>query len=459
MKTLHQHLCDYAELERISFAMPGHKGGRGLLSDFKSNIAKIDVTELPDTENLHAPRHILSAASKELSALYHSKKSFFLTGGSTEGIHIMLHAAASGGKLLVNRTCHRSVVNCCVLSGIVPIFINQTPDENLLTSCRTEPLAVERALSENPDASAVMITSPSFYGTLSDIKAIAKICHAHRVPLLVDEAHGAHFAASGLPDGAMELGADMSVQSAHKTLNALNQAAFLHLSGSLIDEERVGALCTMVGTSSPSYPIIASAQLALADLAGDSWRQLCDYISNKKREIKASTHLIMPDGAIDPSRIVLGFRDYNITGFEVERILRQKYNIDIEMADYKNIVCIATPSNTRCEIDALFAAIGEICASLSTCPFKGFTLPPLPDYALSPRDAFFARGEVVPLDNAAGRVSKTAITAYPPGIALVSYGERIDNNIIKYIKELMNMGAAIEGLTSEVGVCVMTEKL
>lgn len=457
MKTLFAHLCGYAELGRISFAMPGHKGGRGFSADFKEKLVMTDVTELADTENLHAPKQTLAQAQERLARLYGSKKSFFLTGGSTEGVHIMIYAACAGGKLLVNRSCHRSVINCCVLSGIEPVFIPQETDAQLLVAKCVTPESVEKCFIENPDAAAVLITTPSYYGQIADVEAIAKVCHRHGAPLLADEAHGAHFAADGMPMGAVYCGADMAVQSAHKTLNALNQAAYLHVSGDIIDIARVTALTSMIGTSSPSYPIAASAQLAAEELSDGSWRRLADYIEEKKRGLLKRTRLFMSEG--DPARAVFGFRDYDITGYEVERRLRQEYNIDIEMSDYKNAVCIITPSNTQEEIDLLFEAVERICAE--TGRGGGMLLPsaPLPTAAVSPKRAFYADGETVPLEKAAGRVSKALVCAYPPGIALVCFGEQISKEMIEYINTIREMGASVEGLEPDGGVSVMLESI
>lgn len=456
MKTLFEHLCEYADKNRISFAMPGHKGGRGLSDEFKRRLCELDVTELSDTENLHSPNGIITAAKKELSSVYQSRESYFLTGGSTEGVHIMLHSTIKGGKLLVNRTCHRSVINCCTLAGFEPVFIPQKTDENLLVPLPTDAETVEEILSSREDIDAVMITSPSYYGHIADIKTISRVCHKFAVPLIVDEAHGSHFAAKGMPDGAIQCGADMAVQSAHKTLNALNQAAFLHINSELIDCSKVRALTTMLGTTSPSYPIVASAQLAVRELSGDKWRSLAEYINEKKRILCADTNILFPIGETDPTRIVFGFKNYDITGYEAERILREKYNIDAEMSDRHNVVCIATAANTFEDIDSLFAAVWKICQNANDGAAAALPMPPWQKAAVSPRTAFLADGEVVPPEKAAGRISKANIAAYPPGIALVGFGEIITQEMIDYILKIKELGAAVEGMEKD-GICVAAE--
>lgn len=443
MKNLFQKLSAYAALKRASFAMPGHKGGRGFSEEFKSKIAEIDVTELADTENLHAPRSLLVSASERLAKIYGSERSFFLTGGSTSGVHIMMHSVCTGGKLLVNRNCHRSVINCAALSGYRLKFLGQDTDKNLLCPLPPTAAEVEKALSEDKEIAAVLITSPDYYGHMADIAAISRVCHKEKIPLLVDEAHGAHLAAFG--KGAIMSGADMAVNSAHKTLNALNQAAYLHIKSDLVDKDRVAALAPMVQTSSPSYPIVASAELALGGI-GEEWKKLAGYIDKKRTELKKNTKVAFAEGETDPTRIVFGLSGYEITGYEMEKVLRERYNIDVEMSDRFNVVAIATPANTTEEIDSLFAAAEEILSEAAFAQNKDFPMPPAPVERMTARDAFFAKGEKTELSAAEGRVSKTNITAYPPGTAIVAIGEEITAEHIEYITGIKRLGAEIEGM-------------
>ncbi len=456
MSTLFEHLSRYADKNRISFAMPGHKGGAGLAEEFKSRIAQIDVTELSDTENLHAPKSVILSAQKKLAEIYGSSESFFLTGGSTEGVHIMLHSTIRKGKLLVNRSCHRSVINCAVLAGFSIEFIPQEMDEEINSPMPPSPQIIERILAKSNEIDAVMITSPDYYGHIADVKRIAEICHKYNLPLLVDEAHGAHFAADKMPQGAIKCGADMAVQSAHKTLNALNQAALLHIKSDIINRETVRALTTMAATSSPSYPIVASAELAVEKLSSGSWDKLAEYIKVKKNTLSRNTKVIYPKGETDPLRIVFGFGNYDITGYEAERILRERYNIDVEMSDRYNVVSIATPSNTVAQIDVLFDSVEEILAEQKESDVKAVVMPPLPERILSPREAFWSEYEKIPLTNAVSRVARTNIAAYPPGIALVSYGEKITKEMIDYILYIKELGAEVEGLDDD-KVCVVAE--
>ena len=445
MKTLFEHLTDYSKKNRASFAMPGHKGGRGFSAEFAESIVKIDVTELDGTENLHSPGKVIEAARKKLSEIYKSDESFFLTGGSTEGIHIMLHSVFKKGRVLVNRGCHRSVINCCALSGMEPVFIPQKIHPELLIPMPPEVDETERLILEN-DADAVLITSPDYYGQLCDIESFAKMCHKYNLPLLVDEAHGAHLAAKGLFGGAIEKGADMAAGSAHKTLNALNQAAYLHIKSKLIDKKRAESLTSMIGTTSPSYPIVASAELALSGLCDDSWQDLCNYIDEKRVQLKRNTRIITPAGQCDRARIVFGFVRYDISGFKAADVFSDRFGIDVEMADAHNVVMIATPSNTKEEIDLLFEAAEYIADNTPPADTeRRINQPPFPESVMSVRAAFLSDGESVPLNDAVGRISKTTVSAYPPGIALIAFGEPITAEMAEYISYLKEKGAHIEG--------------
>ncbi len=454
MKNLYERLVGYADKERISFAMPGHKGGKGFSAEFKKNIARIDVTELSDTENLHSPKCEIANAKQALATRFCSKESFFLTGGSTEGVQIMLFCAAAGGRVLTNRNCHCSVVNAAAIAGFDLCYLSQGTDSATMTPLPPTAEEVEAKLCENSDITACIITSPDYYGHIADIEGIAKVCHTHGIPLLADEAHGAALYAKGMQGGAMAKGADMAVQSAHKTLNALNQAAYLHWNSELVDIERVRRVAAMVATSSPSYPIVASAELALSELENSGWRELSDYLGRKREELLTYTDVKFPEGDTDLSRLVIGFSEYEISGYEVATRLREEYNIDIEMADMYNIVCIVTPTNEKSEIDSLFAAVADILSQAQARERIDFLKPPIAKQVMSPKDTLFAKCERVPLQDSEGRIAAATVTAYPPGTAIVAVGEKFSRAAIDYITKIGRMGAEVEGISDDLVLVV-----
>lgn len=436
---LYTHLVKYHAQNRISFAMPGHKNGRGL----GKNLLECDVTELDETENLHNPREYITASKRLLSRLFNSDESFIMTCGSTAGIQAMIAAALKPGQtLLASADCHMSVINTCALLGIRLKFIPVEIDLDFLAPKRL--YKIEKYII---GSDAVIITSPTYYGLCRDIEAISEICHKNKIPLLVDEAHGAHFAAhKEFPKPAIMSGADAVCQSAHKTLNALTGAAFLHVKGSLINRGRLKKSLAMFQTSSPSYVIAASADIARAELEAGGWDKIYALCGDFRKELSSNTDIKVLEND-DCTRLVLCFREYDITGFEIEKSLSQNYNIDVEMADLLNIVLIATPSNTAEDMAALYNALTDIVKNLKKRENAVKILPPpIFDEIISPQKAFFAKTEIIPLDESEGRVSAAAVTSYPPGIPIIYTGAKITSKQLDYIRYLRESGAEIIGL-------------
>lgn len=436
---LYTRLLEYHAKSRISFAMPGHKNGRGL----KSNLLECDVTELEETENLHHPREFTAKSKKLLSKLFNSEESFIMTCGSTAGIQAMIAASLNPGQtLLAAANCHMSVINTCALLGIRLKFIPVRTDSDFLIPNGLE--AIDKYIN---GADAVLITSPTYYGLCADIEAAAKICHKHKIPLLVDEAHGAHFAASKrFPMPAIMSGADAVCQSAHKTLNALTGAAFLHIKSKLINRGRLTKALSMFQTSSPSYVIAASADIARAELEKGGWEEICGICDAFKKRLTQNTNIKILEND-DCTRIVLGFGEYDATGFEIESRLSE-YKIDVEMADLLNIVLIVTPSNTAAELDALYDALIDIIKNLKKREKNIKILPPpVFEEVISPGKAFFSDTEKVLLDECAGRISAATVTAYPPGIPIIYMGAKITQSQLDYIRYLQEAGAEITGIS------------
>lgn len=456
---LFDKLNEYKNKKHTSFAMPGHKGGKGILKKFKKNIFKYDVTELEDTEDLHAPNHFMRESNKATSEFFGCLDSFYLVNGSTGGIFAMLCAACNpGDTIAVNRVCHISVINACAILGLEPVFI---PQEIIPTFSIPEAINQKSLVNilDTHDVKAVLITSPSYYGLCSDIETISKITHTRGIPLLVDEAHGAHFSASKrvFPKSSILQNADIVVQSAHKTLNAMNQSAFLHFNSDMVNKNKLRSALSMLQTSSPSYPIVISADLARKELqSGGKWENVyerCEYLRNK---ITATTNVQFITtmlnykyniAAVDETRIVMNFAAYNTTGFKISEILRTKYKIDIEMADLFNVVCIATPSNKERDFVRLENAIISICKNLEPSESEpAFPAPPIPKMTMSPQKAFYSNSRNVRLDEALGCVSRSTIVAYPPAVPIICAGELVDQESIGYINALKSIGAQIVGL-------------
>lgn len=438
---LYERLTDYHKKNRISFAMPGHKNGRGLRAD----LLACDVTELDATENLHRPREFVTESKRLLSKLYGSDTSYILTCGSTAAIQAMIASCVKrGGMLLAASDCHMSVINACAVLGINLKFIPREIDRDFLVADRL--LSVKKYID---GADAVIITSPTYYGMVSDIEQIAEECHSRGIPLLADEAHGAHFIADEcFPTGAIGLGADAVCQSAHKTLNALTGAAYLHVGGNLINKNRLEKALTSFQTSSPSYIIAASADLAREELERGGWGGIIDECRRFKEATSSALNIKCLEND-DPTRIVLNFCEYETTGFEISERLSEEFGIDVEMADLLNIVLIVTSSNTSKDLRSLHRALKELTKRLEKRK-TAVTIAPPPaiDGVISPSAAFFADTDTVAVENSAGMVSAVTVNAYPPGIPVICTGAKITQEQIEYIKYMQSAGAEIAGVNN-----------
>ena len=453
-------LNTYKNKNHISFAMPGHKNGRGISSELRKSFFELDVTELADTESLHEPGTVLSDMLRDTAKFYGADRSFVLVNGSTSGIFTMLMSCCNPGeRVLINRGCHISAINACIVLGLMPDFIPQEVIPTLGIADTPGSSVIENMLNENK-YSAVFITSPTYYGLSADIEGIAKITKKRNIPLLVDEAHGAHFSGNKkiFPKPAIESGADMCVQSAHKTLNAMNQTAFLHYKRGLVDENRVKKCYSIYQTTSPSYPMIASADMARCELES-SGEQMWERVLTRCNELRKNFEgtLVSPDKSwvgkynfndIDECRLVFNVGEYDITGFELAEKLRVEYKIDVEMADLYQIVMIPTPSNTDENFKMLEKSLREIIKNTKKRTAENeVIIPPKTERVISPAQAFYKKGKFVPVDKAVGCVAKSMVVPYPPGIAVLVPGEKITAEIIEYIQCLIKSGAEIHGLT------------
>lgn len=435
---IYSRLNEYHKKGRISFAMPGHKNLRGLAPD----LQLCDVTELPSTVDLHHEDEYVKRANRLLSELYGSRESFIMTCGSTAGIQAMLSSVLKpGDKLLAASDCHMSVINTCALCGFKLRLIPVNMDNEFLIPGELADFEI------TPDVKAVIVTSPNYYGVVRDIKGLAKKCHEAGVLLLVDEAHGAHFIGSeGFPESSVQLGADIVCQSAHKTLNALTGAAYLHICSDRISAARVRKALRAFQTSSPSYPIAASADAARATLSELRYKDIINECSQFREAIARATRLKVLEND-DITRIVLSFAEYDITGFKAAEMLSEHFGIDVEMADYLNIVLIATPWNTRNDFMQLFGALRDICGMTGEREVIPEIKPaPVCGGVIEPQKGWFAETEYVELSEASGRISAAAVTAYPPGTALIVPGAEITAEQIAYTQALREAGAEIAGL-------------
>lgn len=450
----------YASKQRISFSMPGHKG-KDVINT--KDLFKLDVTELCDTDDLMAPENYIRHSMEKLKKIYKTKSTHYLLGGSTSGIYSMISLAVKeGDKIIVDRFCHKSVINAIILNGATPVYI--TPQYNYQFSFTGGmfPAEVASAIESNPDAKAVLITSPTYYGTVSDVKSIAELTHRANMLLLVDEAHGAHFHVSSLlPRNAIENGADMSVQSVHKTLGAMSGGALLHINTDKFINSQILEAISMHHTSSPSYASLCVLEGAVYSALKfeKEYEKLIEEIDKNRKKVNSlgkaywiGEDLVGNCGVfdIDKTRIVINFSKLSLTGYAAAQLLRDKYNIEVEMADEKNIVCIVTPYNKISHVKKLADSIVSITKKMKTVTSssESFVLPS-PIVKLSPRKAYNMDFETVYMQDAVGKTAKNIICKYPPGIPLIVPGEEITAKHIKIITDTIELGGNITGIEKD----------
>lgn len=421
---LYTALREHLAKKQASFHTPGHKG-RFLPKD----LYDLDLTELPDTDSLFESDGCIRAAEEAARELFHSRATYFSAGGCTLCIQAMFRLAApQGGKVISSRVIHRSAVNTMALLGIEPVWVRPRPDAGPCLAGRFHPEDVEKALAGNPDAKAVYVTSPDYYGVLADIQGLSAVCHAHGVPLLVDNAHGTHLALLG--KHPLALGADLTACSAHKTLPVLTGGAFLNIGDTEISRklnfaERAKEAMALFGSTSPAYPVMVSLDLARAwamEQGKEAWEKLAVRMV-KIKEIAREKGLLLPLGETDPTRLAIGTLPAGMTGEEAGDFFREK-GVEPEHEDGGYLVCIATPFNTEEELDRLemaVKALPDACTEVEGTP----ALPSLPPVRRMPREAVLAFQEAVPLEKAVGRVAGEAACPCPPGVPIVMPGEEI----------------------------------
>lgn len=424
---LYDALRKYAGREPLRFHMPGHKGIIYQPSDLRW-MAPIDVTELPGTGNLYEEGEPFDSAQALWAGLFGFDQCQFLTGGSTMGIHTGLALCARpGDKVLMDRSCHRAAFNALALLELEPVWLERPwlREENLPGPI--SPGEVEKALEEHPDIKTICITSPTYAGVLSNIGAISQIVHAHGGKLFVDGAHGAHLPFLGL---APFWGADAVVVSAHKTLPAMGQSALFFANG--FDSDLVRRTASVFGTSSPSYPMMASLDVVrdwMEKWGTEKYRQVAVRVVELRQRFPSLTDRPYHGFSLDPTRFVLKVKD----GPAFVEELRKRGCVP-EMEDGGHVVFICTCQDTGKAIPWLADRLEELREMMGDCP--PIPAPPLPERAISPRQALFAPSQVWPLELCEGKIAACQIAPYPPGVPVVAPGERISKKELAYLRKI-----------------------
>jgi len=466
-----------------SFYAPGHKRGVGIskaLADFwGTRVFAADLPELPELDHLFAPAGAIQAAQELAAAAFGAEQTWFLVNGSTCGIlAAILSTCGPGEKIALPRNSHQSAIAGLILSGAVPVFLEPEydPDWDLVHSIT--PKTVAAALERFPDLKAVLLVYPTYHGVCGDIAAIAELVHQHGIPLLVDEAHGPHFAFHPeLPISALAAGADLSVQSTHKVLSALTQASMLHLQGNRIPRERIAQALQLVQSTSPNYLLLASLDAARQQMAtqGEALMartlQLADQAREQLRQIPGlavlgAEHRSAGLVSLDRTRLTVRVSGLGWDGFAADEILHQQLGVTAELPSPQHLTFIVSLGNTAADIARLVGAFQILAQDFQ---------PPQPSFfcrsersgpqaendnlrfsyvkqnrelqlpALSPRDAFFAATETLAIADAIHCVSAELVCPYPPGIPVLLPGERITAAAVDYLHQIQAAGGKMTG--------------
>jgi arginine/lysine/ornithine decarboxylase len=461
---LFESLRQFVEREQAPFYSPGHKGGRTLDPWFRDHIAAIDLNNLPDTDTLHCPEGPILEAERLIADAWGVGQSFILVQGSTSGnITVALSALRPDEPVLVARNAHKSVLAGLVQVGARPVWLEPRWDDRFGVAHGLDADVVEHAFRDS-GAKALWMLHPTYYGTTGDIAALAELSRRHDATLLVDGAHSPHFAFHpDLPTPGESAGAAATVQSVHKILSGLSQAAVLHIDPEVLDPASVRRGLQLIQTTSPHFAIMASIDLARREMmlhGHDLLDQALQRARNAATRLAAipGLRVLRPDDLagtgtglhqLDETKLLIGTSGLAADARDIVERLNRVHGVQPELSGAGHVLCISTIGNTDEDFERLVSGFEEVARHAgrmnagATTGLIGDLLAVRPDTVLTPREAFFAADEAVSLQAAAGRIAAEAITPYPPGIPLVMPGERLDPDVIDLLLALRDGGNPI----------------
>ncbi len=457
MKRLYDRLEEYSQQDYYGFHMPGHKRNETFMGISLSY--GIDITEIEGFDDLHHAGGILKEAQERAAHVFDAKETHFLINGSTVGIlSAILGCTEKGDKILIARHCHKSVYHAIYLNELVPRYLYPQFDPDFHMNGEILQRDVERALEAEPDIQAVVIVSPSFDGVVSDVRGIANTVHSYGIPLIVDEAHGAHLGFHEyFPERANRLGADVVINSLHKTLPSLTQTALLHRNGGFADGERIRKYLDMLQSSSPSYLFMASLDACVDLLEKRSTEVFEPYVvrlGNLREELGKLRHLhLVRTDHYDPSKIVISTAKTELTSKELYETLLRDYHLQMEMAAGTYVVAMTAIADTEEGFRRLTKALAEIDGRLrdveKEAPPGGGELP-RQEQAVTPYEAGRCEKEKIEeirWQESEGRVALEYAYLYPPGSPVIVPGERISLEAVGLLRFYEEQGFRIEGMS------------
>ncbi|AFK85778.1 MULTISPECIES: aminotransferase class I/II-fold pyridoxal phosphate-dependent enzyme [Thermoanaerobacterium] len=457
---LFEALKNYVEENVYAFHVPGHKHGKGnkeFTQYVGSAVMGIDVNSMEDLDNLANPVSVIEEAHKLAAQAFGADYAYFLVNGTTSGIQAMIMAATEpGDKIIMPRNAHKSAFSALILSGAIPVYLYPEIDEDLDVALGISVDKVQEAILANPDAKAVLILNPTYYGITSELEKIIHLAHENNMAVLCDEAHGSHFYFHpDMPPGGITLGADICALSIHKTGGSMTQSSLLLSKGDRVEVSSIKSILNLLQSTSASYVLMASLDVARKQLATKGEEILAKVIElseyareeiNKIDGLKAITQKdIMSPYMLDPTKLVINVSKTGMTGYEIMRELRLKYHIQLEMADLSNIMAIISLGDEKDDVEHLIRSLKEFVRMKKNHDEITTGNIIRPEVIVAPRDAYYSKSRSILLDDAEGEICAEMIMAYPPGIPMICPGERITKDIIERVKLLKMQHCQLQG--------------
>ena len=459
---IYEALKELKQMRVVPFDVPGHKRGKGNkeLTDFLGEkCMSVDVNSMKPLDNLCHPVSVIKEAEELAAECFRAAHAFFMVNGTTSSVQTMvLSVCKRGDKIILPRNVHRSVINALILCGAVPVYINPSMNDRLGIALGMTLKDVEEAMNAHPDAKAVLVNNPTYYGICSNLKAITKLAHKKGMLVLADEAHGTHFYfGENMPVAAMDAGADFASVSMHKSGGSLTQSSFL-LCGPNVNANYVRQIINLTQTTSGSYLLLSSLDLSRKNLAMNGktiFHKVTELAEYAREEINLigdyyaySSELVNGDSVydFDLTKLSVHTMDVGLAGIEVYDLLRDEYDIQIEFGDIGNILAYISVGDSHKNIERLIGALSEIRrrykkdrAGMLSYEYVN------PKVIVTPQDAFYADKESLPIEQSSGRICSEFVMCYPPGIPILAPGEEITAEIIDYILYAKEKGYFLTG--------------